>query len=237
MLAGQSLLDAHLALEQAVHRFVAMGLNVHRSLDPALFPQRGVGILVGKKEVAALIDEASGDHGQHVFDPGFWPGIKRPVQFEFFGQLQHGATGAVFPGPKDLERVGVALGQSLSGESRLDEFELLQVQAGDAAMVGVQDVALEAEGGAEEADRVEAVGLDFEMDRADRFHNGYRIRYNACCVNRIIIYVWLQLNPEIKVNPLRIRKLLRFREGKMRLAPPPPPARPRRHAHTYEGRF
>jgi hypothetical protein len=146
-------------------------------LDSALFPERGVGALVGQKELAALIDEASGDHGQHVFDPGFRPGIKSPIQFKFFGQLEHGTTGAVFSGLKDLKRVGVALGQSLSREGGLNEFELIEVQAGEATMVGVHDLTGLAEGGAENADGVEAVGLDFEVKRAKQFHDGYTIPY------------------------------------------------------------
>jgi hypothetical protein len=119
-------------------------------------------VLILALEVAAG-NEASGYHGQHVFDPGFGPGIKSQVQFELFGQLEHGAAGAVFSGLKDLERVGVTLGQSLSGEGGLNEFELFEVQAADAAMVGVHDFALLAEGGAENADGVKAVGLDFEV--------------------------------------------------------------------------
>jgi hypothetical protein len=154
-----------------------MGLDVHRSLDPALLPESGVGALLGQKELAALINEASGYHGQHVFDPGVWPGIKSPVQFEFFGQLEHGARGPVFSGLKDLKRVGVALGQSLSGKGGLNEFELFEVQAGDAAMIGVHDFALLAEGGAENADGAKAMGLDFKVYGVERFHDGYTIRH------------------------------------------------------------
>src|SRR5664279_2295289 len=160
-----------------------MGLDVHRSLDPALLPESGVGALLGQKELAALINEASGYHGQHVFDPGVWPGIKSPVQFEFFGQLEHGARGPVFSGLKDLKGVGVALGQSLSGEGGLNEFELFEVQAGKAAVVGVHDFALVAERGAENADGVKAVGLDFEVKWAERLHDGYTIRYSSMYVN------------------------------------------------------
>src|ERR1019366_1090891 len=98
----------------------------------------------------------------HVFDPGFGPGIQRPIQFEFFGQLEHGPTGAVFSGLKDLKRVGGALGQSLSGEGGLNEFELFEVPAGETAMVGVHDFALVAERGAENADGVKAVGRSEE---------------------------------------------------------------------------
>jgi hypothetical protein len=171
-----------------------MGLNVYGSLDPALLPESGVGALVGQKELAALIDEAPGNHGQHVFDPRFRPGIKSQVQFEFSGQLEHGAAGAVFSGLKDLKGIGVALGQSLSGEGGLNEFELIEVQAGEATVVGVHDFACLAEGGAENADGVEAVGLDFEVKRAKQFHDGYTIPYIYEPVNTILYYVWLQMN-------------------------------------------
>ena len=55
----------------------------------------------------------------------------------------------------------MALGESLSGEGGLDALELFQVQAGEAALVGVPDFAGLAEGGAENADGVKAAGLDF----------------------------------------------------------------------------
>jgi len=171
-----------------------------------------------RKSLLPLIDEASGDHGQHVFDPGFWAGIKRPVQFEFFGQLEHGATGAVFPRLKDEKRIGVALGQGLSGESGLDEFELIQVQAGEPAVVGVPDFALLAEGGAENASGVKAVGLDFEMEWADRLHDGYTIRSICHNVNTMYHNVWLPMNSKTEVKPLSCQGLARFREGKMRFA-------------------
>ena len=44
-------------------------------------------------------------------------------------------------------------------------------------MVGVHDFARLAERGAEDAHGVEAVGLDFEMDRTERLHDGYTVRY------------------------------------------------------------
>jgi hypothetical protein len=58
----------------------------------------------------------------------------------------------------------------------LNEFELFEVQAGKAAMVGVHDLTLVAERGAENADGVKAVGLDFEVQWAERLHDGYTIR-------------------------------------------------------------
>ena len=80
--------------------------------------------------------------------------------------MEHGAAGAVFTGVEDSQGVGVALGQGLSGEGGLDEFEVFQAQTGDAALVGVQDFAVLAKGGAEDADGVAAVGLDFEVQTA-----------------------------------------------------------------------
>jgi hypothetical protein len=193
-----------------------MGLDVHRALDSALFPERGVGSLVGQKELAALINEASGNHGQHVFNPGFGPGIKSPIQFEFFGQLEHGPTGAVFSGLKDLKGVGVALGQSLAGEGGLNEFELFEAQAGEAAMVGVHDFALVAERGAENADGVKAVGLDLKVDGAERFHDGYTIRYSITHVNTILSIVWLHKKHIIEAKQLREHNLAGFSECNLR---------------------
>jgi hypothetical protein len=110
-----------------------------------------------------------------------------------FGQLEHGSTGAVFSGLKDLKCVGVALGQSLSGEGGLNEFELFQVQAAEAAMVGVHGFARLAEGGTENADGVKPVGLDFEVKWSERLHDGHIIRYIHIHVNTMMHIVWLQL--------------------------------------------
>ena len=107
--------------------------------------------------------------------------------------MEHGATGAVFSGLKDLKRVGVALGQSLSREGGLNEFELFQVQAGDAAMIGVHDFALLAEGGAENADGAKAMGLDFKVYGAEWLHDGHIIRYKHIYVNTRMYVVWLHM--------------------------------------------
>jgi hypothetical protein len=195
-----------------------MGLDIDRSLDPALLPESGVGALVGQKELATLIDEATGNHSQHVFNPGFWPGIKRPVQFEFFGQLEHGSTGTVFSGLKDLKRVGVALGQSLPGEGGLNEFELFQVQAGEATMVGVHDFARLAERGTKDTHGVEAVSLDFEMDRTERLHDGYTIRPIHIHFNICYYIVWLHMKSKTGPKSFARQRLPHFSEGKMRFA-------------------
>jgi hypothetical protein len=70
---GDLLQSALGQLQQAL----AMGLDVHRALAPALFPKRGVGARVGEKEFAALIDEAPGDQGQQISNPRLWAGIDR----------------------------------------------------------------------------------------------------------------------------------------------------------------
>jgi hypothetical protein len=130
--------------------------------------------------------------------------------------LEYGATGAVFSGLKDLKRVGVALGQSLSSEGGLNEFELFETQAGEAAVVGVHDFALLAEGGAENADGAKAMGLDFKVYGVERFHDGHIIRYTHQYVNTLMYYVWLHMQHSTEVKPLREQNLAGFSESKMR---------------------
>jgi len=60
-------------------------------------------------------------------------------------------------------------------------------------MVGVHDFALLAEGGAENADGAKAMGLDFKVYGAERFHDGHIIRYTHIYVNNMMYIVWLQL--------------------------------------------
>jgi hypothetical protein len=50
-----------------------------------------------------------------------------------------------------------------------------------------------AEGGAENADRAKAMGLDFKVYGAECFHDGHIIRYNNLYVNHMMHIVWLQL--------------------------------------------
>jgi len=52
---------------------------------------------------------------------------------------------------------------------------LLQGQAGDAAVSGVFDFAVLAKGRADDADRITAVALNFEMKGKRFAFNGYRI--------------------------------------------------------------
>jgi hypothetical protein len=84
-------------------------------------------------------------------------------------------------------------------------------------MVGVHDLARLAEGGAENADGVKTVGLDFEMNGAERFHDGYVLRYIHSSVNTVTIYVWLHMQRKTDVKPFNLQKLPRFMEGNVRL--------------------
>jgi hypothetical protein len=68
-------------------------------------------------------------------------------------------------------------------------------------MVGVHDFALLPEGGAENADGVDAVGLDFEVKWTERLHDGHIIRAIHISVNTIKYIVWLQMKHETDVKP------------------------------------
>src|SRR5208283_658830 len=72
-------------------------------------------------------------------------------------------AGPIFLGGEDLEILCRALGHHIAAEGSLQQSELLQSQAGDAPMARVLDFAMLAIGRAEEADRITAVALNFEM--------------------------------------------------------------------------
>ena len=57
----------------------------------------------------------------------------------------------------------------------MDEFELVQGQSSDAAVILMFNEAFVAIRGAQDTDGVSAVGLDFEMNRGSGFHDGYTI--------------------------------------------------------------
>jgi hypothetical protein len=67
----------------------------------------------------------------------------------------------------------LTLGQHLTGKGRLEEFELRQAQAGEAAVVGVFDLAVLAKGRAQQAHRADSLGLDFEVDGPRGLQAGY----------------------------------------------------------------
>jgi hypothetical protein len=86
-------------------------------------------------------------------------------------------------------------------------------------MVGVHNLARLAEGGAEYTDGAKAVGLDFEVNGAERFHDGYILRYAHLYVNTIIIYVWLHMQCKTDGKLLSLQKLPRFSENNVRFEP------------------
>jgi hypothetical protein len=67
-----------------------------------------------------------------------------------------------------LKGLGRILGNDVAAEGGLNELELIEGQAGDAAVIGVLDFVALAVGGAQDADRVGAVRLDFEMNATAR---------------------------------------------------------------------
>ncbi len=73
-------------------------------------------------------------------------------------------AGAVFARGEDLEGIGGIYRDDLAAEGSLQQFEFVEGQAGDAAVIGVVNLAVEAEGGADEAVVILAVGLDFQME-------------------------------------------------------------------------
>jgi hypothetical protein len=82
-----------------------------------------------------------------------------------------------------------SLRNDVAAEGGLNELELIEGQAGDAAVIGVLDFVALAERGAQHADRISPVSLDFEMNGADWLQGGYsmslqintvKIMYDEC---------------------------------------------------------
>ena len=84
-------------------------------------------------------------------------------------------AGSIFSGVKRLKCLGRILRNHVAAEGCLNEFELIQRQAGDATVVGVLNLVALAEGRAQDADRMGPMSLNLEMDRADGFQDGYII--------------------------------------------------------------
>jgi len=115
-------------------------LDIHRAIDSTQLPQLRILSLVRESQFTARIEQPAYDHNQAVFDPGLLARVDGLVQLHLFGQLEEGETGPVLFGLKSLERVGRALGNDLLAEGGLDEFELVQGQAGDASVVFMLDM-------------------------------------------------------------------------------------------------
>jgi hypothetical protein len=77
-------------------------------------------------------------------------------------------------GGEDLEILCGALRNDIAAEGSLQQFELLQSQAGDAAVSGMFDFAMLAIGGADEADRITAVALNLKMKGKRFAFNGHQ---------------------------------------------------------------
>ena len=151
-----------------------MEVHIDFAFHTTQFPQSGVFPLVGEGQFAAGVDDASDDHRQAILYPGFFARVKSPVQSKFLGQLQQGMAGPVFLGAADLEILCGALRDDIAAEGRLQQCELLQGQAGDAAVSGVFDFAVLAKGRADDADRITAMALNFEMKGKRFAFNGYQ---------------------------------------------------------------
>jgi hypothetical protein len=67
-------------------------------------------------------------------------------------------------------------------EGGLEQAELFEGTAGDPTVGGVLDLAVLAEGGAEEADGAGAMALDFEVERRRIGFHGYNITQYYRCV-------------------------------------------------------
>ena len=89
-----------------------------------------------------------------------------------------------------MEGLGRVFGNHFAAEGSLDEFELVQRQAGDAAVILVFDGVALAERRAQNADGIGAMSLNFEMNRWPSPHDGYRIPYiNHVIKNNVNIYM------------------------------------------------
>ena len=97
-------LDGGLAFQKAIHGLIAVCVHVHRSPGAAEFPQDGSFPLVGEPQLAALIDDAPGDHGKDIAHPRLGGiGVERAVHADVAGQRQERGTGAEFLVFKHLE--------------------------------------------------------------------------------------------------------------------------------------
>jgi hypothetical protein len=150
-----------------------MLLDIDRPLGATQLPQGGVLPLVRQRQLAAGIDEPADDHGQAILDPSLLAGVKRPVQAQLLGQLQQRVAGAVFLGGAQRDGLSGAFGHDLTAEGGLEQFKLRQAQAGEPPVGGMFDFAVLAEGGADEADGVAPVVLDFEVEAGRGAFDGY----------------------------------------------------------------
>ena len=175
MTSCQGALNGALALQQPIHRQITMSVNIDFALHAGQFPQSGIFPLIGQRQLASGVDDASDDHRQAILYPSFFARVESTVESKFLGQLQQCIAGPVFLGGADLEILCGALGHDIATEGSLQQFELLKGKASDAAVGGMFDFALLAKGGTDKADRSPAVALDFEVKRKSFAFNGHQI--------------------------------------------------------------
>ena len=80
---------------------------------------------------------------------------------------------APYSGVDELEILRRAFQHDITAKGGLEHFESLQGQTRNTAMGGVFDFALRAVGGADDADWVTAVALNFEVEAKRSIYDGY----------------------------------------------------------------
>ena len=154
-----------------------MALDVDGALGATQLPQGGVGRFVAQGQFAAGIEHPAHDHGQRIGHPGLRRArVEGAVQPELLGQRQQRGAGAVLLTGPQLQGFGRRFGHDLPPEGGLQEFKLLQGEAGEAAVVGVFDLAVLAVGGTDQAVGRGAVQLDLQVEAARLgAHRGYSV--------------------------------------------------------------
>ena len=130
-------------------------------------------------------------------------------------------AGAIFLGGAQLERLGGALRDHLPAEGGLQQLDLGEAQAGEAAVGGMFDLTVLAIRGADEADGVTPVVLDFEVEAGRVAFDGYyivsdrwtiQLKYTKCmATNEIINRCGLSLDAASGLNG---QKKMRYKTPK-----------------------
>jgi hypothetical protein len=78
-------LNGLLAIQQSIHRQIAVIFDVDRTFDPAQLPEGGVFPLIGQGQLAARVDDPTDDHGQAILHPRFVARVEGLVQSQLPG--------------------------------------------------------------------------------------------------------------------------------------------------------
>ena len=70
MTSRQGSLNSVVALQQPIHREITMLVNIDFAFHAGQFPQSGIFPLIGQRQLAAGVDDASDDHRQAILVPG-----------------------------------------------------------------------------------------------------------------------------------------------------------------------